>query len=188
MDVTFAGEDTNLHHIWDTNMPEQLRGGYNLTDAKAWADDLTDDIDEGGKYANQTSSWLKGLDITDPKASAMVWARDANAYVCSVVMPDGADVLETGDLSTKYYDSAIGTIEMQIAKGGYRLAAWLDELASLNACGEAKRSVKPLLRRAMGEAGLARDLSGREFLPVKRDGGLSEAKLRRLATGWGCRH
>ncbi|KAK4611823.1 Nuclease S1 [Fulvia fulva] len=31
VDVTFDDTDTNLHHIWDTNMPEKLRGGYSLT-------------------------------------------------------------------------------------------------------------------------------------------------------------
>lgn len=41
-------------------------------------------------------------------------------------MPDGLDALETGDLSTTYYESAIPVVEMQLAKAGYRLAAWLD--------------------------------------------------------------
>lgn len=182
IDVTFNDEDTNLHHIWDTEMPEQLRGGYSLSDAKNWAENLTAEI-ESGKYADQAESWLKGLDVTDAKASALVWATDANAFVCSVVMPDGADPLESGDLSTDYYDSAIGTIELQIAKGGYRLAAWLDAIAYASSSDD-KRSVKPILRRPRQEM---RDLSGEELLPLKREH-LSAAKLRRLATGSGCRH
>lgn len=182
VDVTFDGEDTNLHHIWDTNMPEELRGGYALSDAQEWAANLTTEI-ESGKFAGKADAWLEGLDLDDPKASALVWATDANAYVCSVVMPDGAQPLESGDLYPTYYDSAIGTIELQIAKGGYRLAAWLDAIPSASA-GEAKRTVKPVLRRPRNEM---RDLSGREFLPVKRDA-LSEAKLKRAALGWGCRH
>lgn len=41
-------------------------------------------------------------------------------------MPNGYEVLETGDLSTTYYKSAISTIDLQLAKAGYRLAAWLN--------------------------------------------------------------
>lgn len=178
VDVTYNGEETNLHHIWDTEMPEQLRGGYNLSDAKAWADDLKEDID-GGKYADQAEEWLDGLDVQDPKASALVWARDANSYVCSVVMPDGAEPLESDDLSGEYYDSAIGTIEMQIAKGGYRLAAWLDAIAEAGGGKGGYGGVREEVR----------DLDGREFLPVKReDGVLSEAKIRRRERGWECKH
>lgn len=184
IDVTFDGEDTNLHHIWDTDMPEQLRGGYNLTDAKDWAENLTAEI-EDGKFKGRADSWLEGLDIKDAKASALVWARDANAYVCSVVLPNGANPLETGDLYPEYYNSAIETIELQIAKGGYRLAAWLDAIAeAAGSAGGYKRTVKPILRRPRAEV---RDLSGKEFLPAKKEQ-LSDVKLRRLATGWGCKH
>lgn len=181
IDVTFDGTDTNLHHIWDTNMPEQLRGGYSLRDAKAWAENLTAEID-GGKFAGKKEAWLRGLDVSDPKASALVWASDANAFVCSKVLPDGAEPLEKGDLYPEYYDDVIGTIEMQIAKGGVRLAAWLDAIA--DAVAAENRAVKPILRRPRE---VRRDFSGREFLPAEREL-LSDAKLRRREVGWDCKH
>lgn len=187
VNVTFDGEDTNLHHIWDTNMPEELRGGYSLDDAKDWAANLTTEI-KNGTFASQAKSWLKGLDINDAKSSAMIWASDANKYVCSVVMPDGADALEDGDLYPEYYDSAVDTIELQIAKGGYRLAAWLDALAAKsNSTATAKRWERRPWK--IGTVGVELDLglSGEEFLPEKKVV-KSKAKLRREVVGWGCRH
>ncbi|KAG9241820.1 hypothetical protein BJ878DRAFT_427279, partial [Calycina marina] len=54
--------------------------------------------------------------------TATKWATDANALVCTVVMPDGVDALQTSDLYPTYYNSVVPTVDMQIAKGGYRLA------------------------------------------------------------------
>ena len=192
IDVTFDGDATNLHAIWDTNMPEELVGGYALSDAQRWAANLTAEI-QNGTLASQAASWLKGLDISDPKGSAMLWARDANAYVCTVVMPDGASPLESGDLYPDYYDGAIDTVELQIAKGGYRLAAWLDALAAGSGNATANATSAVVGRRGegrnwkIGTVGVELDLSGREFLPEKRVV-KSKARLRREAVGWGCKH
>lgn len=175
VDVTFDGESTNLHHIWDTNMPEELRGGYALSDAQDWANNLTSAIDNG-TYASQKSSWISGLDISNAKGTAMSWAQDANKYVCSVVMPDGAKSLESGDLYPTYYNGAIGTVELQIAKAGYRLAAWLDAIAAKQAVSK-RWAPKPV----------AVDLSGRDLLPQEKQM-KSVARLRRETVGWGCKH
>nr|POE78503.1 nuclease s1 [Quercus suber] len=177
VDVKFNGTKTNLHHIWDTNMPELLRGGYGLSYAASWAQNLTTEIDSG-IYQQDAASWIASIDVTDPKATALSWAVDANAYVCSVVMPDGPAALESAaDLYPKYYDSAVATFELQIAKAGYRLAKWLDALAE-NASDEKKRWTP--------ERSVAVDLSGRSLLPPPRP--LSPAKLRRELVGFGCNH
>ena len=139
-----------------------------------------------GSFASQAKSWLQGLDIGDAKGSAMLWAQDANKYVCSVVMPDGADVLESGDLYPKYYDGAIDTVELQIAKGGYRLAAWLDAIAAKsNGTASARRWERTNWK--VGTVGVELDWSGKEFLPKSKER-KSKARLRREAVGWGCKH
>ena len=186
VNVTFDDEDTNLHSIWDTEMPEQLRGGYELEDAKSWADNLTAEI-HNGTFSHQAKTWLSGLDISNPKGSAMAWATDANKYVCSVVMPDGADVLESGDLYPDYYDSAIDTVELQIAKAGYRLAAWLDAIADANAANSTVSRRSEGKKWKVGTTVVKPDLSGRDLLPAKKEV-KSQAKLRREAVGWGCKH
>lgn len=142
IDVTFDGTSTNLHHIWDTNMPEKLVGGYELSDAQSWAGDLISDIDSGS-YSSQKESWLDGMDASDAQGSAMGWASDANAYVCSVVMPNGQSSVEGQELDGAYYNSAIPTIELQIAKAGYRLAAWLN-LLNDGSTGLSKRSAREI--------------------------------------------
>ncbi|KAF2446348.1 hypothetical protein P171DRAFT_453766 [Karstenula rhodostoma CBS 690.94] len=125
INVTFNGTATNLHHIWDSNIPEKLIGGYSLEDARSWSEELVAAITTG-KYANASSSWLNGIDIKDPVASAMVWAQDANSYVCTAVVPQGQEAVEGKELDGAYYDEAIVVIQQQIAKAGVRLAAWLD--------------------------------------------------------------
>jgi hypothetical protein len=121
-------------------MPEKLRGGYAMTDAQSWANDIGTEI-ASGKYKTLAAGWLKSMTLSDYTSTAMVWATDANAFVCTQVMPNGYTTLETGDLDGAYYTSNTATIDLQIAKGmphsisvtntnsviaGYRLAAWLN--------------------------------------------------------------
>jgi len=129
IDVTFNGVSTNLHAIWDTNMITRLTGGTTLADAKTWATTLTADI-KTGTYKSSASSWLDEIDITDPVSTGLVWATQSNAYVCSDVLAPGVKTVESEDLSGSYYTSAVPIIEEQIARAGYRLAAWLDLIAT----------------------------------------------------------
>lgn len=129
IDVTFDGASTNLHHIWDTNMPEKLVGGYALSDAQNWADSLSQEIDDGD-YSSQKDSWVSGMSLSDVEGSAVKWAQDANAYVCSYTLKGGPSAVENQDLGGTYYTNAVPVFKMQIAKGGYRLAAWLNLIAT----------------------------------------------------------
>ncbi|KAJ5988439.1 hypothetical protein N7481_003649 [Penicillium waksmanii] len=177
--VTFNGYSDNLHSDWDSYMPEQLVGGDSLSDAESWATSLVKEI-ESGNYTSQAASWIKGDDISDPIAAATSWASDANALVCTVVMPKGAAALQTGDLYPTYYDSVIDTIELQIAKGGYRLGNWLNKIYSTKI---AKRDLESFAK--VGRAATSQpDLSGRSFLPDPRP--LSRAKLARAAMDGSC--
>lgn len=176
--VTFDGySDDNLHSDWDTYMPEKLIGGDELSDAKTWATTLTTDI-KTGSYKSLAASWISGNSITTAVATSMLWAKDANAFVCTVVMPDGAAALQTGDLYPTYYNSVIPTIELQIAKGGYRLANWLNLLA---AAAKAKRGESLDEREAEEEqtAAVARD-----WMPKNKP--LSKAQLARAALDGEC--
>jgi hypothetical protein len=100
-------------------MPEMYAGGSTLAVAKTWATSLTTAI-KTGTYKTAHTSWTDGIDITDAESSAMIWASDSNAYVCTTVMPDGISAVENVDLSGDYYTTAMPVIELQIAKAGYR--------------------------------------------------------------------
>lgn len=173
IDVTFDGTSTNLHHIWDTNMPEYLVGGYSLSDAQAWAKNLTAEINTG-TYKSKVASWTKGLDVTDPVTTSMGWATEANAYVCTTVLPNGQAAVESVDLDGAYYKKAIPVVEIQIARAGVRLAAYLDVIAA-----DQEVLSKRLVERDV-------DISGADLLPPSRP--LSKAKLVRQAIGYGCKH
>ncbi|OAA48053.1 Phospholipase C/P1 nuclease, core [Beauveria brongniartii RCEF 3172] len=168
--VTFDGYSDNLHADWDTYIPQKKVGGSKLTDAQSWAGALVAEI-ESGALKSQAAGWISGDNVADPITSATRWASDANTYVCSVVMPGGASALQQGDLYPDYYNSVIGTVELQIAKGGYRLGNWLNSIYSSKV---AKRSFDSPLT----------DLSGRDLLPADRP--LSRAKLAREAMGESC--
>lgn len=100
-----------------------------MADAKTWATTLTTAI-KSGTYKSQAAGWLDGMDITDGVSSAMVWASDSNAYVCTEVIPNGVAATESVDLSGDYYTAVLPTVKLQFAKAGYRLAAWLNLIAT----------------------------------------------------------
>jgi hypothetical protein len=87
-----------------------------MANAQSWAATITAKI-KNGIYATQKANWLSGVDITDPSSSAMTWARDSNAFVCTTVMPNGVPAIENKELSGAYYNSSISVVELQITKG-----------------------------------------------------------------------
>ncbi len=83
--VFFEDVELNLHHVWDTSIPEKIVGGVRrkpFGEAWAWADRLTADI-LYGRFREASLSWEDGMDLGDPLGTAMVWAREANQFVCS---------------------------------------------------------------------------------------------------------
>ncbi|KAJ5771965.1 hypothetical protein N7520_002494 [Penicillium odoratum] len=172
--VTFNGYSDNLHSDWDTYMPEELIGGYSLADAKSWATTLISEISTGS-YKSEAASWIEGDTISDAVTTATRWASDANAYVCTVVMPNGSAALQTGDLYPTYYNSVIGTIELQIAKGGYRLGNWLNLIYHTKV---AKRDLGDVLEERDAAPETA------DWMPVSRP--LSRANIARAAMGGSC--
>ncbi|KAL6704587.1 hypothetical protein ACN47E_008097 [Coniothyrium glycines] len=127
INVTFNGVKTNLHAIWDTQIPQKAIGNFSQANAFAWASNLTTEI-KHGRYRKESKSWLRGITTRDAVDSAMIWANDANKYVCTTVLPNGTEAVFGKELSGEYYQTAIPIVTKQIAKAGYRLAAWLDAL------------------------------------------------------------
>lgn len=120
--VLFGKKHTTLHSVWDTEIPDKMRGG-NLKDeysqAATWADEL---FSNGIEKARCT-------DIRTPQDCALVWAGEANKQVCAYVLKDDVEGVEDQDLSQDYYDGGVPIVEELIAKAGYRLGAWLNALA-----------------------------------------------------------
>lgn len=123
--VTFGDEDTNLHHIWDTEIVEKLAAG---ADAEEWSQNIATAINAGD--LGDASAWSTSISLNDTEGTAMGWANDANDYVCTDVLPDGVDAVEKGDLSGAYFEAHGEVARLQIAKAGYRLAKYLDLIAA----------------------------------------------------------
>ncbi|KAF1351733.1 hypothetical protein EJ07DRAFT_136907 [Lizonia empirigonia] len=170
INVTFAGARTNLHAAWDTAIPQKLVGNFSLANAERWAASLTNDI-KRGVYKKESKSWSKGLKAKKPVDTAMLWATDANAFVCSTVVPAGADAVRNQEISGAYYDTTIPVVTKQIAKAGFRLAAWLDAIVA--------NAGKGVIKGDDGKYGLTR----RDFV---LDPWMVEAKHKRAALGDDC--
>lgn len=127
--VLWQGSELNLHHVWDSSIAERLVGGgvprKPFHEAKDWADRVTSAIRDG-RFKEESGAWLDGVDFADPIGTALGWAREGNAYVCSHVFPEGPAAIAGQELSGEYYEKAAPVIEVQVARAGYRLAAWLD--------------------------------------------------------------
>ncbi|KAI9066939.1 nuclease Le1 [Trametes sanguinea] len=92
----------------------------------------TEEASEEDPVGAQLESELKRLvearqsgDAITPLACPLVWAAESNAFDCSVVFN-----FETGEdlCSGTYFENAIPVIDLQLAKQGFRLAAWLNVL------------------------------------------------------------
>ncbi|KAF3765053.1 S1 nuclease, partial [Cryphonectria parasitica EP155] len=126
--VLWRGSELNLHHVWDSSIAERWVGGVRrkpYAEAKQWADELTGEI-RHGRFEAQSGKWLDGVDFEDPIGTALGWAREGNAYVCTHVLPEGPAAIAGQELGGEYYEKAAPVVEIQVARAGYRLAAWLD--------------------------------------------------------------
>jgi hypothetical protein len=127
--VMFHGRHTNLHSVWDTAIPEKRAGRADgMVAAKIWAARLYEaDPDPDNSLTDECQ------DLDDVQTCALLWAGDANKFVCTFVLKDDVEGVEGVDLAGEYYEGAVPVIEEMIAKGGRRLGAWLNALAAQDA-------------------------------------------------------
>ncbi|KAF8973833.1 nuclease Le1 [Flammula alnicola] len=141
-----SGSSTNLHATWDSGMINVLLKANYGNSVTTWANALVTRI-KTGTYKSLAAGWISCSSTTTPASSRrsieediagvlnpraitplacpLVWASESNAFDCSFVFN-----FSTGqDLCTSsYFTGAVPIIETQIAKQGFRLAAWLNVL------------------------------------------------------------
>ncbi|KAK7468446.1 hypothetical protein VKT23_002959 [Stygiomarasmius scandens] len=111
---------------WANSLVDRIQSGDFSDDASSWIDcsSTTDPARKKRSVKDDVVNFLHPRAIT-PLECPLEWAQDANKLDCSFVFAyDQFDDLCT----SSYYDDAVPLIEMQIAKAGYRLAAWLNVL------------------------------------------------------------
>ncbi|CAM1501735.1 Fc.00g037190.m01.CDS01 [Cosmosporella sp. VM-42] len=129
--VLWDGRHFNLHHVWDSSIAEKWIGGMHGSPyvlAEKWSNQLAVEITDG-KFADESEVWLKDLDFSNSISTAMAWSREANALVCTHVLPEGPEAIVGQELGGEYFDKAGPVIEKQVARAGFRMAAWLDSIA-----------------------------------------------------------
>ncbi|KAI8928333.1 S1/P1 nuclease-domain-containing protein [Entophlyctis helioformis] len=132
--LVFATKNsTNVHAIWDTDMPEKfLREEASIVDKTpaGYAAYLVNKLET--EYKTKSASWISKHDIlavnqNGNSLAAIDWATDSNDFNCANVWPEyDADKLQ--DFSGKYYQNSIPIFNMQMAKAGFRLANWLNRV------------------------------------------------------------
>ncbi|KAG8422151.1 hypothetical protein J3459_010639 [Metarhizium acridum] len=133
--VRWQNRQYSLHAVWDTHIPEEMTqhlGTGPTGTAMQWADELASEI-TSGKYATDKERWLDQFNPKSPNVTAMAWSNEANHYVCTHVFPSGLkpkQIAHKNLYTNGYYDQAAPVVEEQIARAGFRMAAWLDDIVS----------------------------------------------------------
>ncbi|TFK40917.1 nuclease Le1 [Crucibulum laeve] len=143
--VKCSGSTSNLHSVWDSGLINKLISANYSNSVTTWANTLATRI-KTGQYASLAASWISCSSTTaaatrrsmeedvsgllrpraiTPLKCPLIWAQDSNKLDCSFVFSytTGTDLC-----TSSYYTNAVPIIETQIAKQGFRLAAWLNVL------------------------------------------------------------
>lgn len=127
--IYFNGKQVNFHSLWDTPMVttrmEELGG------QEQYSDYLVKQI-RTGSYESLASSWisLHSIDELSPlgnSKAAIDYATDSDILDCDGVW-DGYDSNPHQDFGKAYYQNAVPILDIQLAKGGYRLAQWFNDM------------------------------------------------------------
>ncbi|KAG8900515.1 hypothetical protein FRC00_012483 [Tulasnella sp. 408] len=139
--VRWEGKMTSLHAVWDTSMIIKLAGPDTEENLDTWTSTIVNEINNGS-YKPLIPEWLSCTDPSDALNCALKWVTDSNSFICTYVLKNDT----TGwELSGSYYRGAVPIIQQQVAKGGLRLAAWLNRLLGSKELGEPPLFRTPLL-------------------------------------------
>ncbi|KAJ5380217.1 uncharacterized protein N7496_002645 [Penicillium cataractarum] len=131
-----CAKTTNLHSVWDTDIPHKLNGlkhklkhNEEKEPAVRWAEKL---------FQSQGLRPLQAecSDVKKPLKCPIIWATETNRLNCDFVFKNGVEWLADHDLGGDYYNGAAPIVEVQILKAGIRLAVWLNALAANRASSE----------------------------------------------------
>lgn len=161
--VAFDGhrtQRTNLHSVWDSSIARKLNGlsfDAHAVEEKPAAAKWAAQLAERVKLSSSASTDLglsladQGTNLADPNRCGIEWATEANSLVCAYVLAPGLSWVKDNDLGRgEYYEGAAPVVELQIARAGVRLAAWVNAIAAVLAEAEAGET-------AAGEKGVGKE-------------------------------
>lgn len=81
-------------------------------------------------WSGQTNQMpMSALTVSSQYASKPLHFAGSDADSTLSVFPEGPAAIKGQELAGEYFEKAAPVIELQVAKAGYRLAAWLDLIA-----------------------------------------------------------
>lgn len=121
----------SLHSVWDTYMINHLVSTNFSNNITQFAESLIQRL-TNGDYAPMVHQWRLCSDAAAPySACSDEWASDTVKYACSnaMVETDGKTHISNGfKLGADYYAHNIDVVELQLVKGGIRLANVLNHI------------------------------------------------------------
>jgi uncharacterized protein YjbI with pentapeptide repeats len=130
--VTYDGAATNFHAIHDVQIPVQYASEVGAgSDAASFAAYLTNQYGQNAAtYTSSTFVDLQTVDSSGMLVAAIAMANDANALDCSQsAFWTLYDQNPSQDFSGSYYQATKSFVAEQIAKAGFRLAAYVNAIA-----------------------------------------------------------
>ncbi|KAI8838972.1 S1/P1 nuclease-domain-containing protein [Chytridium lagenaria] len=130
--LVYNNQNTNFHAIHDTQVPVQRSKEVAAPTAKGYADYLISTYKpQSSAYTSSSFIDLTTVDTNDILVGSINMSIDANKLDCSATgfwtFYDQAPTTE--DFSRTYYQQVKIPIEIQMAKGGFRMAAWINAIA-----------------------------------------------------------
>eukprot|EP00164_Ancoracysta_twista_P001396 GFYU01001819.1.p1 GENE.GFYU01001819.1~~GFYU01001819.1.p1 ORF type:complete len:127 (-),score=49.31 GFYU01001819.1:36-416(-) len=124
------GRKSNLHQIWDSKIIYQrLDRDFDGSEEK-YGDWLLDQIK--GDWSDKADEWRQCKSKADYQACTSDWASESIEASCTHAYVDAnGDHIDDGfDLGEDYYKNNIDVVDIQLAKGGVRLANVLNNMFS----------------------------------------------------------
>jgi hypothetical protein len=122
---------TNLHGVWDTQIPMTaagIRGHPNVKQARInaerWAGELIAQMD----VADLDLQAEGCVDVVEAETCTVAWAKEINRINCDYVFQPSIEQINGTDLSGAYFVGAKPIVEHLVGKAGVRLAAWIESM------------------------------------------------------------
>eukprot|EP01101_Sappina_pedata_P012258 TRINITY_DN838_c1_g1_i1.p1 TRINITY_DN838_c1_g1~~TRINITY_DN838_c1_g1_i1.p1 ORF type:complete len:364 (-),score=110.49 TRINITY_DN838_c1_g1_i1:92-1183(-) len=121
----YMGSSTNLHSLWDTKLIETRIAQDFGGSQESYTSYLVSKI--RGEWADLKKEWIKCPNDEFPCPE--VWAQESAHLTCSnVYIYENGTHIESGfELGEEYYQWNRDVVDMQLARGGSRLAAALNK-------------------------------------------------------------
>lgn len=119
-----------MHSIWDTDLVITRMNMF--SDQRSYTNFLIDEV-SSGIYANSKNRWESIASLSSKSSSgnsliALDYVQDAVKLNCESEVWVPYDDNPDQDFSSRYFDNASETVDLMLARGGYRMAMTLNKV------------------------------------------------------------